>query len=72
MKEAFKSWKYALVDKDFEFFSYYEPLDKFNIKLRSDDELGDLVYFLSPPKENLQVDCLSKNHILEVDKNREE
>ena len=46
-----------------------------NIKARTDEELGDLTYYLSqfdfeiiyyPGKNNLDADCLSRNSVLEL------
>ncbi|KAL7299361.1 hypothetical protein TKK_0007931 [Trichogramma kaykai] len=47
-----------------------------NIKARTDEELGDLTYYLSqydfeiiyrPGKDNLEADCLSRNPVLDAE-----
>lgn len=52
-----------------------------NIKCRTDEELGDLTYYLSqydfnikysPGKYNLEADCLSRNSALEPNENEDE
>lgn len=62
-------------------FSDHKPLEKLNIKARTDEELGDLTYYLSqfnfeviysPGKLNLEADSLSRNPVLESHVNQEE
>lgn len=52
-----------------------------NIKCRTDEELGDLTYYLSqynfnikysPGKYNLEADYLSRNPVLDPDENEDE
>lgn len=53
-------------------FSDHKPLEKLNLKARTDEELGDLTYYLSqfnfeviylPGKDILEADNLSKSKI---------
>lgn len=62
-------------------FSDHKPLEKLNIKARTDEELGELTYYLSqfnfeviysPGKDNLEADSLSRNPVLEPHVNQEE
>lgn len=78
IKEAVKSW---LIAKSFTVYSDHKPLENMNIKTRTDEELGDLTYYLSqydfkikyyPGKNNLEADCLSRNPVLESNQNEEE
>lgn len=74
IKESVKYWQHWLIGKHFKVFSDHKPLEKMNIKARTDEELGDLTYYLSqfdfeiiyyPGKNNLEADCLSRNPVLE-------
>ncbi|KMQ83840.1 retrotransposable element tf2 protein type 1 [Lasius niger] len=47
IKEAIKYWQYWLIGKPFTVFSDHKPLENMNIKARTDEELGDLTYYLS-------------------------
>lgn len=67
--------------KTFTVFSDHKPLENLNIKSRTDEELGDLTYYLSqydftikysPGKDNLEADCLSRNPVLEAYENEDE
>lgn len=74
IKGAVKFWQHWLMGKYFTIFSDHKPLENLNIKARTDEELGDLSYYLSqydfkieyyPGKKNLEADCLSRNPVLE-------
>ncbi|KPJ14174.1 Retrotransposable element Tf2 155 kDa protein type 1 [Papilio machaon] len=74
IKEAIKYWQYWLIGKSFIVYSDHKPLENLNIKSRTDEELGDLTYYLSqfdfkivytPGKENTEADCLSRNPVLD-------
>lgn len=81
IKEAVRYWQYWLIGKSFTVYSDHKPLENMNIKSRTDEELGDLTYYLSqydfqikyaPGKNNLEADCLSRNPVLESNENKEE
>lgn len=81
IKECVKYWQHLLIGKSFTVFSDHKPLENMNIKSRTDEELGDLIYYLSqyefqikysPGKYNVEADCLSRNPILEPNENQEE
>lgn len=81
VKEALEYWQYWLLGRSFKVFSDHKPLQKMNIKVRTDEELGDLTQYLSqynfeiiynPGKNNLEADCLSRNPVLETHENKGE
>lgn len=81
IKEAIKYWQHWLIGKKFKVFTDHKPLEKMNIKARTDEELGDLTYYLSqynfeviysPGKYNIEADSLSRNPVLEPEEYQEE
>lgn len=81
IKEAVKYWQHRLIGQEFTVFSDHKPLENMNVKCRTDEELGDLTYYLSqynlkikyaPGKYNLEADCLSRNPVLESNENEDE
>lgn len=73
IKEAVKYWQHWLMGREFTVYSDHKPLENMNIKARTDEELGDLTYYLSqynfkikyhPGKKNQEADCLSRNPVL--------
>lgn len=76
IKEALKYWKYWLLGRHFTIFTDHKPLENFNVKVRPDEELGDMTTFFSdfdfdliyrPGVENQEADCLSRNPVLPSD-----
>ncbi len=74
IKEAIKYWQYWLLGNKFVVFSDHKPLENLNVKIRTDEELGDLTNYLSqfdftikynPGQNNAEADCLSRNPVLE-------
>lgn len=80
IKEAVTFWQFWLRNKKFTIFLDHKPLEKLNLKARTDEELGDIVFYLSqydmdikycPGKYNMEADCLSRNPVLETNENNE-
>ena len=81
IKECVKYWQHLLIGRQFTVFTDHKPLENMNIKSRTDEELGDLTYYLSqydfeikysPGQYNLEADCLSRNPVLDANENMEE
>ncbi|GBP43341.1 Retrovirus-related Pol polyprotein from transposon 297 [Eumeta japonica] len=79
--ECVKYWQHLLIGRQFTVFSDHKPLENMNIKSRTDEELGDLTYYLSqydfqikysPRRYNIEADCLSRNPVLEANENLDE
>ncbi|GBP66806.1 Transposon Tf2-8 polyprotein [Eumeta japonica] len=78
IKESLKYWQHWLMGKEFVIYSDHKPLENLNIKARTDEELGDLMHYLSQynfkvkynaGQSNQEADCLSRNPVLEPDEN---
>ncbi len=76
IQEAIKYWKYWLIGKKFKVITDHKPLENLNVKSRPDEELGDIINFLSqfslkisyrPGSANLEADSLSRNPVLPCD-----
>lgn len=81
IKEAVRYWQHWLIGKEFTVYSDHKPLQNMNIKARTDEELGDLTYYLSqynfeikynPGKSNQEADCLSRNPVLDPSDNTDD
>ncbi|GBP76647.1 Transposon Tf2-6 polyprotein [Eumeta japonica] len=81
IKKAVKYWQHWLMGKEFVVYSDHKPLENLNIKARTDEELGDLMHYLSqynfktkynPGQSNQEADCLSRNPVLEPDENTDD
>lgn len=81
IKEAVKYWQHWLMGKEFIVYSDHKPLENMNLKARTDEELGDLTYYLSqynfkikynPGKLNQEADCLSRNPVLKPQENTDD
>lgn len=81
IKEAIQYWQHWLLGHRFIAISDHKPLENLKIKSRTDEELGDLVYYLSqydftikysPGKTNQEADALSRNPVLECFENVDE
>ncbi|GBP14169.1 Retrovirus-related Pol polyprotein from transposon 412 [Eumeta japonica] len=81
IKESLKYWQHWLMGKEFVIYSDHKPLENLNIKARTDEELGDLMHYLSQynfkvkynaGQSNQEADCLSRNPVLEPDENTDD
>ncbi len=76
IREAIKYWRFWLLGNKFTVFTDYKPLKNFRVKVRPDEELGNLLTQISqfdfdikykPSNTNLEADCLSRNPVLEYE-----
>ena len=74
VKEAIQFFQYKLLGREFVVISDHRPLENLKLKARPDEDLGQIVMFLSqfnfriiyqPGKENVEADALSRNPVLE-------
>ena len=81
IKEAIQYWQHWLLGHKFIAISDHKPLENLKVKSRTDEELGDLVYYLSqydfnirysPGKTNQEADALSRNPVLECFENTDD
>lgn len=81
IKEALRYWQHWLLGHKFVVISYHKPLENLKMKSRTDEELGDLVYYLSqydftikysPGKYNIKVHTLSRHPVLEDFENNDD
>ena len=81
IKESIKFWQHWLIGNHFTIYTDHKPLEKLNVKNRTDEELGDMLHYLSqynceikyyPGKNNTEADCLSRNPVLEIYENNDD
>ena len=74
IKEAISFWKYWLIGRNFQVISDHRPLEEMRVKARTDEPLGDLMFYLSqfdfkikyaPGKTNIEADSLSRGPVLQ-------
>uniref|UniRef100_A0A1B6CSL2 RNA-directed DNA polymerase n=1 Tax=Clastoptera arizonana TaxID=38151 RepID=A0A1B6CSL2_9HEMI len=78
IKDSIKFWQYYLIGQKFTVCSDHKPLENLRTKARTDEILGDLIFYLSQfnftiiykkGKENILADLLSRNPVLEYFEN---
>ena len=74
IKEAISFWKFWLIGREFQVASDHKPLEQLRVRARTDEPLGDLVFYLSqfnfkikyvPGPTNIEADSLSRSPVLE-------
>ena len=81
IKQAIVYWQHWLIGREFAVITDHKPLETLRVKARTDEYLGDLVYYLSQynfsikyasGKSNVEADSLSRNPVLESFENNED
>ena len=81
IKEALVFWQHWLIGKSFTVISDHKPLEAMRVSARTDEALGDLMFYLSQynfkivyarGKDNVEADALSRNPVLECFENEED
>ena len=81
IQESLRYWQHWLLGLKFQVISDHKPLENLRVKARTDEELGDLIYYLSqydftitysPGKTNQEADALSRNPVLESFENKDD
>lgn len=81
IKEALVYWQHWLIGRTFTVVTDHKPLETMRVKARTDEVLGDLMFYISQytfkivysqGKDNLEADALSRNPVLEIFENTDE
>lgn len=81
VKEAIVYWQHWLIGRQFTIMSDHKPLETLRVNARTDEALGDLMYYLSQynfkiiytkGKDNIEADSLSRNPVLESFENEDD
>lgn len=76
VKECVRFWQYWLLGNHFSIITDHKPLENLRVMVRTDEELGDMIHFLSqfdfdityrPGILNVEADCLSRNPVFPAD-----